>query len=73
MKYIDNSKFMELVSELAHEVTLAHFDDDGQAIIEEDNITYYSDEAQDFFDEKYDEITTFINGMGVYSNNDKEN
>jgi ribosome assembly protein YihI (activator of Der GTPase) len=68
-KYIDNSKFMELVSELAHEVTLAHFDD--EAMIEEDDITYYSDEAQDFFDEKYDDITTFINGMGVYSDNDK--
>lgn len=70
MKYIDNSKFMELVSELAHAVTLAHFDED-EAIIEKDDITYYSDEAQDFFDEKYDEITTFINGMGVYSDNDK--
>jgi hypothetical protein len=54
--YIDNSRLIELITELTDKIVMAKFGD--SAIIDntEQDCTRYSDEAQDFFNTTYDEI-----------------
>jgi hypothetical protein len=50
-----NINLLEAASELAHEVVCAKFEDDDNLIHMEDaNGIYYTEEAQDLFNEWYD-------------------
>ena len=69
--YIDNSRFMEFVSEIATQLTELNFHEDTfRAIQCDDGVDEeyrFTDDAQDFYNERYDEIETMINKiMGVY-------
>lgn len=66
--YVENSRFMECICELADKIVEAQFgvgfdkEDDG------DGGTKYTEDAQDLFNEKYDEIETLFNTtLGIYS------
>ena len=72
--YIDNSKLMEYIDELATRITEERFGEETfMATQSEDGVdeTYrFTDKAQDFYNEVYDEYETLTNNMlGVYSNN----
>ena len=70
--YVNNSNFIELVSELANQVTVAEFGET-ESLIEENDEIRYTEEAQDFFNDKYDEVETLLNNtIGVYSENELE-
>jgi len=73
--YIDNSKFMEYIDELAKQITEMNYGDETyMATQSEDGVdeTYrFTDEAQDFYNEMYDEYETLTNNLlGVCSNNE---
>ena len=71
--YIDNSTFMEFVDEIATQMTEIAFKDkatieikdglsDGVAIV-------FTDEAQDYYNERYDEVETMLNRtLNIHSN-----
>jgi len=66
--YIENSTFMEYIDELATQITEMNF---GADTWEENqmNTMVFTDEAQDYYNEMYDEYETLTNNMlGVYSN-----
>tara|TARA_R110000824_G_scaffold150950_7_gene321802 strand:+ start:317 stop:565 length:249 start_codon:yes stop_codon:yes gene_type:complete len=75
--YIENSRFMEYIDELATRITEEKFgeetydcqiDDD---CIEEVFVFKKENGAQDFYTETYDEYETLANNLlGVYSNNE---
>ena len=61
--YIEDSKLMELISEIANKIVLERFGNN--AIVEYDGsttsyTTSYTDEAQDFFNETYDEVESMF-------------
>ncbi len=71
--YIENSRFIECICALANEIVEAQFgvgfdkEDDGNGG------TKYTEDAQDLFNEKYDEIEGMFHvTLGVYSDNDKD-
>jgi len=65
--YIDNSRFIEGIAEITDQIVSAQFggsdkEDDGEGG------TKYTEDAQDFFNEKYDEIEHIMNSvMGIHS------
>jgi len=66
---IDNSDFIELVCELADKVVVAQFGGTDK----EDDVngdTIYTDTAQDFFNEVYDEFEYMLNQKGIFSDID---
>jgi uncharacterized protein (DUF2461 family) len=69
--YIDNSRFMEFVDEMATQLTELNFHEDTFWFDAEQNQTTFTEEAQDFYNERYDEIETMVNNMmGVYKYTD---
>ena len=57
--YIDNSIFMEFVDDIATEMTELMFQEDSDYLLED---------AQDYYNDKYDEIETKLNNtLRVYS------
>jgi hypothetical protein len=69
--YVDNSVFIETVSEITAQVVTSQF---GGTETEQNEVgeTRYTETAQDFFNEKYDEIEYLLNNiMGVYSDTEK--
>ncbi len=67
--YIDNSKFMELVSEIATEFTEQHFYDRTYQKVEGGES--FTEEAQDFYNDKYEELEKMLNDTGIHSENDR--
>tara|TARA_R110002072_G_scaffold17717_2_gene66838 strand:- start:1022 stop:1264 length:243 start_codon:yes stop_codon:yes gene_type:complete len=67
--YIDNSRFMEFVDELATQMTEMAYGEDGWVNYrDEDGEMRLTDEAQDFYNQRYDEFENMVNiMMGVYS------
>jgi len=70
--YIDNSIFMEFVDDIATQITEIAYK--GEATIEiqdglsDDTCIVFTEEAQDFYNEKYDEVETMLNNtLRVYS------
>ena len=65
--YIDNHDFMEFVDELATQITEERYGDEAYAS-RHTSIGYkFNEEAQDYYNERYDEIETMVNKiMGVY-------
>lgn len=67
--YIDNSTFMEYIDELATQITEMNYG--AETWVEEEGVMRFTDEAQDFYNETYDEYETLTNNLlGVYSNNE---
>lgn len=71
--YIDNSRFMELVSELATQITEKSFGFYTYRSIKHD-ATEFTDSAQDYFNDKYDEYEMMFNTIAnIYSDNENSN
>ena len=67
--YIDNSRFMEFITEMATQLTEMNYGADTFVYSEDE--PRFSEEAQDFFNETYDEFENMANAiMGVYSDNE---
>ena len=61
---IDNSRYMECVDELATQITEMNFGADTYAESSEvgqENVMMFTEEAQDYYNEKYDEYDSLIN------------
>ena len=72
--YIDNSKFMEYIDELATRITEEKFGEEtfgySSEVGQEDTLMF-TEKAYDFYNEVYDEYETLTNNLlGVYSNNE---
>ena len=68
-RYIDNSSFMEFINEMATQLTEMNYGADTFVYSEDE--PRFSEEAQDFFNETYDEYEMMANNiMGVYSDNE---
>ena len=68
--YIENSRFMEFVDEMATQLTELNFHDETFVSDETDELTFTED-AQEFYNERYDEVENMLNVfMGVYSDNE---
>ena len=82
--YIDNSKYMEFVDDIATKMTeIAYVDPtDGSCIsykeiqdgLSDDTCIVFTDEAQDYYNERYDEVETMLNKtLNIHSNNEFKN
>ena len=73
--YINNSKFMEFIDELATQFTETEFKEntfEERKIYEGSYETHFTNDAQNYYTQKYDEIETMANKiMGLYTDNDK--
>tara|TARA_R110000803_G_scaffold133018_2_gene200204 strand:- start:2 stop:259 length:258 start_codon:yes stop_codon:yes gene_type:complete len=74
-KYIDNSRFMEFIDEIATQITEMNFGADTTKEIKDGlsdgYVTIFTDEAQEYYNEMYDEYEMMANNiMGVYSDNE---
>jgi hypothetical protein len=66
--YIENSKFLELCCDLTTPLVEQKF---GESTYVGEDDSRFTEEAQDFFNEKYDETETILNKIGgVYSDID---
>tara|TARA_R110002020_G_C15977525_1_gene748145 strand:- start:56 stop:328 length:273 start_codon:yes stop_codon:yes gene_type:complete len=74
--YIENSTFMEFIDELATQITEMNYGaetykDEDKLIENRESVITFTDEAQDFYNEMYDEYEGLTNNLlGVYSNNE---
>jgi hypothetical protein len=79
--YIDNSRFMEFIDELATQITEMNFGADTWEWVEPDETSFerdlkertqvFSSEAQEYYNEMYGEYEMMANNiMGVYSDNE---
>lgn len=72
--YIDNSKFMEYIDELATRTTEEKFGEETFAYSSEvgqEDTLMFTEKAHDFYNEVYDEYETLTNNMlNIYSNNE---
>jgi len=67
--YIDCARFIEVVGDLAKDVTEERFGEYTYEYNEESKLHMFTDEAQDFYNEKYDEIETTLNvSFNTYNN-----
>ena len=73
-KYIDNSRFMEFIDEIATQITEMNFGADTyieEKIFEGRYETVMTEESQDYYNETYDNYESLVNNtMGVYSDNE---
>tara|TARA_Y100001973_G_C4955872_1_gene212542 strand:- start:104 stop:367 length:264 start_codon:yes stop_codon:yes gene_type:complete len=81
--YIDNAKYMEFIDDIATQMTEIAYH--GNATIEIKSKTseikelngscvVFKDEAQDYYNEKYDEVETMLNKtLNINSNNELPN
>ena len=69
-KYIDNSRFMEFINEMATQITEMNFGYETHIGLD-DGSTIFTNDAQEFYNEMYDEYETMANNiMGVYKHSD---
>ena len=73
--YIDNSRFMEFIDELATQITEMNFGADTTKEIKDGlsdgYVTIFTDDAQEYYNEMYGEYEMMANNiMGVYSDNE---
>ena len=81
--YIDNSRYMEFIDDIATQMTeLAYIDTDGSCMaykeiqdgLSDDTCIVFTDDAQDFYNDRYDEVETMLNKtLNIYSNNELKN
>ena len=66
--HLDNSYYMEFIDEIATQMTEIEFKE--HTFIWEDDISFLSEEAENFYNEKYDEIEILLNNiLNIHSNN----
>ena len=66
--YIDNSLFLELVSEIAEEITKVEFKEETHRL-DVNGDWVLRDGAQDYFNVRYDQIESMFNHIAnIYSN-----
>ena len=71
--YIDNSRFMEFVDEMATQMTEREFGEKTWSSYRIKGVVSMRDEPQDFYNERYDEVESMLNEiMGVYTDNDEK-
>ena len=61
---VSDSSFLERVDEIATQITEMNFGADtyaGSSEVGQENVMMFTEEAQDFYNEKFDEIETLIN------------
>jgi len=69
--YIDNSRFKEFIDELATQITEERCGDEAYASKNLFHGYKFTEEAQKYYDERYDEYETMVNKiMGVYKHSD---
>lgn len=73
--YIDNARYMEFIDEITTQITEERF---GEEMYESkdstDNSFGLREEAQDYYNQKYDEVETILNKtLKIYSNNELPN
>ena len=67
--HLDNSDYMEFIDEIATQMTEIEFKE--HTFIWEDDIKFLSEQAEYFYNEKYDEVEILLNGiLNIYSNNE---
>ena len=67
--HLDNSNYIEFIDEIATQMTEIEFKEN--MYIWEDDIKFLSEQAENFYNEKYDEIEILLNGiLNIYSNNE---
>jgi hypothetical protein len=72
--YIDNAKYMEFIGEIATQLTELNFHEDTFEVQRGEGFIQFTDEAQDFYNERYDEVETLIkNTLNIHSNNEFKN
>jgi len=70
--YLDNSIYMELIGELATQITEMNYGADTFKNVKEGSYKF-TDEAQEYHNEMYDEYETLFNNLGnIYSKNKHE-
>ena len=68
--YIDNSRFMEFIDELATQITEMNYGADTFKNVQEGSYKF-TDEAQEYYNDMYSEYEMMANNiMGVYSDNE---
>ena len=68
--YVNDSRFMEFIDEITTQITEMNFGDDTHIGLD-DGSTIFTDDAQDYYNEKSDEYETMINKLiGVYKHDD---
>lgn len=72
--YIDNAKYMEFIDDIATKMTEIAFKEPYRELkndLDDDIRFMFTDEAQDFYNERYDEVETLIkNTLNIHSNNE---
>jgi hypothetical protein len=68
--HINNSRFMEFIDEMATQMTEMNYGADTWKEEDGHRVMVFTDEAQDYYNEMYDEYEAMANNiMGVYSDN----
>ncbi len=72
--YVDNSRFMEFIDEMATQITEMNFGADTWSCYRKYGGDFkMKDDAQEFYNEMYDDYEMMVNNMlGVYSDNDEK-
>ena len=69
---IPNDKWIEFISEIATQLTELNFHEETFWFDAEQNQTTFTEEAQDFFNERYDEVETLLeNTLDITSDRDE--
>jgi hypothetical protein len=73
--YIDNSIFMEFVDDIATQITELVFKDETTIEVKDglsdSTAIIFTDDAQDYYNDKYNEIETMLNNtLNIYSKNE---
>ncbi len=72
--YIDKSRYMEFIDDIATQLTELNFHDETFWYDAEQNQTTFTEDAQDFYNERYGEIETMLNEtLNIYSYESKRN
>ena len=67
--YIDNAKYMEFIDDIATQMTEIAYKGDPFMVKKHEGFTQFTDEAQDYYNERYDEVETMLNKtLNIYSN-----
>ena len=72
--YIDNARYMEFIDDIATKMTEIAFKEPYRELkndLDDDIRFMFTDEAQDFYNERYDEVETMLNKtLNIHSNNE---
>lgn len=72
--FIENSRFMEFIDELATQITEMNYGADtygASSEVGQESVMMFQEEAQEFYNEKYDEYEHMLNmQLNIYSTNE---